>query len=125
MSHIVLMNFCFKLKINGVNTQGENIADNQGLRTAFRAYQNYVAENGSERISNRNLTAEQIFFISYAYSFCGISTPEGTASFVETDPHSTFRYRVIGAVSNNEDFVRAFKCDENSPMNRLNKCVLF
>ena len=115
-----------KLKLNGVNTQGENIADNGGVREAFRAYRYYVAAHGGTDSSKfENLTPEQVFFLAYANSFCGVTTLEELSNLVETDPHSPHRYRVIGTLSNNEDFVREFKCGAGTPMNRLNKCVLW
>ena len=112
--------------MNGVNTQSENIADNGGVREAFRAYRYYVAAHGGTDSSKfENLTPEQVFFLAYANSFCGVTTPEELSNLVETDPHSPHRYRVIGTLSNNEDFVREFKCGASTPMNRLNKCVLW
>lgn len=55
-------------KVNGIYTQGENIADNSGLRQAFFAYQKYVQENGEEKHLNGapQFSPEQLFFISYA-----------------------------------------------------------
>ncbi|XP_046461427.1 endothelin-converting enzyme 1-like [Daphnia pulex] len=115
-----------RTRLNGINTQGENIADNGGVREAFRAYRYYVAANGGTDSSKfENLTPEQVFFLAYANSFCGANTPEELGNLVETDPHSPHRFRVIGTLSNNEDFVREFKCGAGTPMNRLNKCVLW
>ena len=111
--------------MDGVNTLGENIADNGGLREALRAYRYYVAENGVESAKFGNFTPEQTFFLSFANSFCGTYTPEGLSNLLETDPHSPSPYRIIGTLSNNEDFVREFKCAEGTPMNRLNKCILW
>lgn len=112
--------------MNGVNTQGENIADNGGVREAFRAYRYYVAANGrAETTKFENLTPEQVFFLAYANSLCGTNTPQMLRTLIEKDPHSPYRYRVIGTLSNNEDFVRAFECGPDTPMNRLNKCVLW
>lgn len=38
------------------------------------------------------------------------------------DPHSP---RVIGTVSNTNDFAKAFKCPKGSPMNPENKCNIW
>ena len=58
----------FIFKVNGIYTQGENIADNSGLRQAYFAYQKYVQDYGEEKIlhSVRQFSPNQLFFISYA-----------------------------------------------------------
>lgn len=57
-------------KVNGVNTQAENIADIGGLKTAFRTYKawsnqdNYEKDNlpGLEKYSN-----DQLFFMNFGF----------------------------------------------------------
>ena len=71
--------YFFLIQINGVMTQGENIADNGAIRQAFRAYQNYVAEHGAEQRLPGALdkySADQLFFIAYAGVWCGQETDE-------------------------------------------------
>lgn len=63
-----ILNSNVRYKVNGIYTQGENIADNSGLRQAFFAYQKYVRDNGEEKPLHgvRQFSPEQLFFISYA-----------------------------------------------------------
>jgi len=114
------------IQINGSLTQGENIADSGGLREAFRAYENYVALHGREpRLPGlEQYSPEQIFFISYAHSWCGQQTIKDLKSQLKGDPHSPVRYRVIGPLSNSVEFVHHFQCPIGE-MNRAQKCVLW
>lgn len=113
--------------LNGINTQGENIADNGGLREAFRAYVNYEAENGVEpRLPGLDqFTARQIFFLAYANVWCGGETDQSLQNTIATDPHSPNYYRVNVPLSNSDDFAREFSCPAGSKMNPANKCVLW
>uniref|UniRef100_A0A183GS20 Neprilysin n=1 Tax=Heligmosomoides polygyrus TaxID=6339 RepID=A0A183GS20_HELPZ len=55
--------------VNGKLTQGENIADNGGVKEALKAYRKYVATEGEEaRLPGlQQYTNTQIFFLSYAH----------------------------------------------------------
>ena len=44
---------------------------------------------------------------------------------VLNNPHSPAKYRIIGPLSNSEDFVNAFECPTDSNMNRKEKCLLW
>nr|CAH0110462.1 unnamed protein product [Daphnia galeata] len=98
--------------INGTQTQGENIADNGGLREAFRAYQNYVATNGQEKRlpGLERYTPEQMFFLSYANIWCSNQTPENLEYRILYGVHSPGRYRILGPLSNSVEFSQHFQC---------------
>jgi predicted metalloendopeptidase len=113
--------------VNGINTQGENIADNGGLREAFRAYLKY-----QDRIPNEQLlpglaqyTPEQLFFLGFAHMWCGNSTQGSLKSLVVNGVHSPSRFRVIGTLSNSKEFADAWGCPAGSPMNPHKKCILW
>lgn len=55
-------------QVNGKNTQGENIADNGGVRESFRAYKKSVEEQGVEAFlpGLTQYSPEQLFFVSFA-----------------------------------------------------------
>ncbi|KAJ1525549.1 hypothetical protein ONE63_010354 [Megalurothrips usitatus] len=70
--------------VNGVLTQSENIADNVGIKLAYRAYQRHVAAHGPEpRIplrfpdgSSLELSPNQMFWVSFAYFQCAKLSPQ-------------------------------------------------
>jgi len=106
--------------INGLQTLGENIADNGGLKAAFRAFTSLAQTDrhwnyGS--LPGLNLTDRQLFFISFAQVWCDHSTPQASHLSTLEDAHSPPRLRVIGTLSNSFDFSKEFKCKKGSKMN--------
>ncbi|XP_045154875.1 endothelin-converting enzyme 1 [Echinops telfairi] len=112
--------------VNGRHTLGENIADNGGLKAAYRAYQNWVKKNGEEQtLPTLELTNNQLFFLGFAQVWCSVRTPESSHEGLITDPHSPSRFRVIGSVSNSREFSEHFHCPPGSPMNPQHKCEVW
>jgi len=57
----------FNLQMNGVTTQGENVADNGGIEQALQAYHQFVREHGPEKkLPGLHYTPEQLFFLGFA-----------------------------------------------------------
>ncbi|XP_063798125.1 endothelin-converting enzyme 1 isoform X2 [Pseudophryne corroboree] len=112
--------------VNGKHTLGENIADNGGLKAAYRAYRNWVKKNGEEQVlPSLSLSNDQLFFVGFAQVWCSVRTSESSHEGLITDPHSPSRYRVIGSVSNSRDFSKHFQCPAGSPMNPTQKCEVW
>nr|KAF6379406.1 membrane metalloendopeptidase [Myotis myotis] len=109
--------------INGINTLGENIADNGGIGQAYRAYQNYVKKNGEEKLlPGLDLNHKQLFFLNFAQVWCGTYRPEYAVNSIKTDVHSPGNFRIIGTLQNSPEFAEAFHCPKNSYMNPEKKC---
>ncbi|XP_038076772.1 neprilysin-1-like isoform X2 [Patiria miniata] len=106
--------------MNGVQTQGENIADNGGLKESYKAYKDNVPDE--PLLPGLNLSADQMFFLTFGQMWCSVYRPEGVTSQILGGVHSPGRYRVIGPMQNNEVFARAFNCSPSSYMNPTDKC---
>ncbi|XP_034416381.1 phosphate-regulating neutral endopeptidase PHEX isoform X2 [Cyclopterus lumpus] len=110
------------LNVRGKRTLAENVADNGGIREAFRAYRRWVEQSrgGVEepRLPGVALSNNQLFFLSYAHVRCNSYRPEAAKEQVQSGAHSPPKYRVIGAMSNYGEFRKAFSCPESSVMNR-------
>nr|XP_018908298.1 PREDICTED: neprilysin-2-like [Bemisia tabaci] len=114
------------LFLNGRMTQGENIADNGGLKQSFRAYRKWVKTHGEEKLlPGLNMTHDQLFFLNYAQIWCGTNRPEDALTKIRSSVHSPGRLRVLGPLSNSVDFARAYNCPPGSPMNPTSKCSVW
>lgn len=114
------------LQLNGINTQGENIADNGGIKIAYFAYQDFVKQNGVEaKLPELNFTSNQLFWISAAQSWCSVSRPERMKLLITLNPHSPEMFRVNGPFSNMKEFASEFQCSEGSKMNPIQKCEVW
>uniref|UniRef100_A0A915KK32 Peptidase M13 C-terminal domain-containing protein n=1 Tax=Romanomermis culicivorax TaxID=13658 RepID=A0A915KK32_ROMCU len=51
--------------------------------------------------------------------WCGHKKPAAALQQVLTDPHSPEMFRVVGVLSNMDEFAQAFQCPAGSPMNPL------
>ncbi|XP_067653743.1 endothelin-converting enzyme homolog isoform X2 [Haliotis asinina] len=112
--------------LNGEYTLGENIADNGGLKTSYSAYQLAKHSAGPPpKLPGMNLTPDQLFYVGFAQIWCSYYTPEYAKQTVMTDVHSNAKYRVIGPVSNSDDFARMFNCPVGSAMNPSKKCIVW
>ncbi|KAF5283678.1 hypothetical protein FQA39_LY17253 [Lamprigera yunnana] len=116
----------FDLHIDGKNTQGENIADNGGIKEAYFAYDKWVERNGVEpKLPGLNYNQKQLFWISSAQLWCSKYTDDSLRHMLQDDVHAPAEYRVIGAFSNSQNFSQDFNCPANSSMNRKNKCSVW
>jgi predicted metalloendopeptidase len=116
------------MQLNGINTQGENIADNGGIKEAYRAYNSWVSRHGAEpRLPGVNYTPRQLFWVSAANVWCAKYRPKALKLRVLTGVHSPDQFRVQGPFSNMDDFSRDFNCPVGSNMNppKENKCQVW
>ncbi|CAF1029171.1 unnamed protein product [Rotaria sordida] len=101
------------MTLNGFQTQGENIADNGGLKESFYAYQNWARThpNMDKKLPGlSNYSAEQMFFINYAQIWCSKMTDANALNRILTGFHSPGEFRMRGPMSNFDEFDRVFKC---------------
>ncbi|XP_036389931.1 membrane metallo-endopeptidase-like 1 [Megalops cyprinoides] len=120
-------NFTWKLaggqNVSGISTLGENIADNGGVRQAYKAYLKWVEREGEEPyLPGLDLNHKQLFFLNFAQVWCGSYRPEYASQSIKTDSHSPLEYRVMGSLQNFGAFSEAFHCKQGTPMNPKVKC---
>ncbi|CAO2590223.1 Membrane metallo-endopeptidase-like 1 [Lemmus lemmus] len=123
-------NFSWELagdqNVNGFSTLGENIADNGGVRQAYKAYLQWLSEGGKDQqLPGLNLTYAQLFFVNYAQVWCGSYRPEFAIQSIKTDVHSPLKYRVLGSLQNLAAFSEAFHCPRGSPMHPRKRCRIW
>uniref|UniRef100_A0A1I8P1P7 Peptidase M13 C-terminal domain-containing protein n=1 Tax=Stomoxys calcitrans TaxID=35570 RepID=A0A1I8P1P7_STOCA len=109
--------------------QGENIADNGGVRMAYQAYMNWFNNAKPtiemETLPSLNYTNWQLFFIGYAQIWCETTLEEFQSAMASMDAHVPEKMRVIGPLSNFEAFSKAYQCPLGSGMNPQKKCKIY
>jgi len=112
-----------EVKLNGKLTLGENTADNGGLRIAYIALLDTLAEQGKS-IDDKidGYTEAQRYFLGFAQVWCENVTDAAARQGALTDPHSPGRWRVNGTVQNFDAFGKAFGCKQGQPMVPVNSC---
>lgn len=119
------------MSLNGNNTVGENIADNGGIRTAFKAYNKLLYDNRRHEDTRleglEELSGKKLFFISNAMVWCSKARDGYLRELIQYDPHTPNRYRINVPMGNMEAFSTVFKCSEKSAMYRMkqDRCTLW
>ncbi|XP_063703572.1 neprilysin-4 [Culicoides brevitarsis] len=119
------------IAVDGENTQGENIADNGGIKQAYKAYKKWLEAQTDpevlehETLPGLNATSTQLFFLNFAQVWCGAMRPEASRNKLKTAVHSPGKFRVIGTLSNSPDFAKEYNCPVGSPMNPEKKCKVW
>jgi len=111
------------LNVNGVTTQGENIADNGGIKETFRAYERVVRKYGAEPIlPGLGFSQRQLMWLSGASVWCNVRRPASLKNQVLTDPHSPSQFRVNGPFANMPEFAQDWGCPAGTKMNPKKRC---
>ncbi|XP_063700795.1 neprilysin-2-like [Culicoides brevitarsis] len=114
------------IPLNGISTLGENIADNGGIKIAYRAYKKYMETHKPEpSLFSLNFTPEQLFWIQNAQTWCSVYRSQTLQSLFRVGTLTPGKYRVLGYLQNSEEFARDFNCPKGANMNPLKKCEVW
>jgi endothelin-converting enzyme/putative endopeptidase len=102
---------------NGKLVLGESIGDLAGARIAYLAFKKSL-EGKPPAAPIDGFTPEQQFFIAWGQFRGDEIRPETQRLMVQSDPHPTGKYRVIGPLSNMREFQQAFACPSTAVMVR-------
>ncbi|MBI3512060.1 MAG: M13 family metallopeptidase [Bacteroidetes bacterium] len=106
-----------QLHVNGHLTNGENIADLGGLTISYYAFKKSL-EGKPEPAKICGFTAEQRFFLAWAQAWRTNQKTKAVIFQVKTNPHAPARFRVLGPLSNLQEFYDAFGVKEGDKMYR-------
>ncbi|XP_016987956.1 membrane metallo-endopeptidase-like 1 [Drosophila rhopaloa] len=110
--------------------QSENIADNGGVKLAYAAYQLWLGKQTEEvrqreTMEGLSLNGRQLFFVGYAQLLCDDVQSLFKTGIAKTDSHAPSKYRVIGSLSNFQEFSWVFNCSQSALMNPEYKCAIY
>ncbi len=106
--------------VNGKLTLGENAADNGGIRLAYTALMDSLANHMPGKTDG--FTPQQQFFLGYAQIWCENTTEQSARMQAATNPHSPGEFRANGVLQNLPEFQEAFSCKVGDPMVSADPC---
>ncbi|KAH8293451.1 hypothetical protein KR054_000619, partial [Drosophila jambulina] len=117
-------------KLTESKDQSENIADNGGIKLAYKAYQRWLASQTEqvrqrETLEGLSFNGEQLFFVGFAQLWCDDILFFLKTSLARSDSHAPAMYRVIGSLSNFQEFSWVFNCSQTAPMDPEYKCAIY
>ena len=102
--------------VNGEATQEENIADAGGISASYTAWKKRALARPNQKLPGlEEFTQDQIFFLTYASTWCAVVKPEEVALQGLFDVHSPRDKRILGTLANSKDFREAFGCKVREP----------
>ncbi|EDV42447.1 uncharacterized protein Dana_GF17991 [Drosophila ananassae] len=117
-------------KLPETENQAENIADNAGVKFAYIAYEKWLGQQTEERkereiMKGLDLNSRQLFFLGYAQLWCDDVHKLIRSTLAKNDEHAPSRYRVIGSLSNFQEFSWVYNCSQEAPMDPEYKCAIY
>lgn len=106
--------------VDGLLTQGENIADNAGIRAAYNAFQAHQNFYGKDDLlpddELSQFSHEQLFFLAFGRVWCGPPRDlEKQIDLLLTNVHAPPNFRIFGTLQNFPAFRSAFNCPVGTP----------
>ncbi|OAF71764.1 hypothetical protein A3Q56_00471 [Intoshia linei] len=111
--------------LNGEKTIYEDIADLGGIKIGYKAMEHAKNLINQKLINFEKFTKEQMYFLSYAQSYCHSYPDYHLKHMVFQQHHSIHEARVNMPLSNFDKFSKAFKCSLQTNMNLKDKCALW
>ncbi|BFF90444.1 endothelin-converting enzyme 2 [Drosophila madeirensis] len=110
--------------------QSENIADNAGVKLAYAAYERWLGQQSEEKrqqetLEGLDLNNRQLFFVGFAQLWCDDVQTLFKKTVAQTDSHAPGMYRVIGSLSNFQEFSWVWNCSQSAPMDPEYKCSIY
>ncbi|KAL3200242.1 hypothetical protein MRX96_043553 [Rhipicephalus microplus] len=100
------------------NLDSENLADLEGIKLAFAAYDSLPEEDKRVKLAGFIASSDQLFFINYCVGWCSKHASSGKHQ-------APYRSRCIVPLKNMPEFSQAFGCDAGTAMNPNEKCAFW
>ena len=106
--------------LKGDLTLGENAADNGGIRLAYMALMDSLANHTAGKLDG--FTPQQQFFLGFGQIWCENTTEQAARMQAATNPHSPGEFRANGVLRNMPEFQEAFSCKVGDAMVSADPC---